>query len=757
MVGKTISKKIALLMTVLLMAGSLQLPVDTSANISDGVKRMNTTKPTDDIYNDDIILTYETESAATSNRSLKSAAVEETVTTKEEADINIEQALDRMDEILGAGGTFYGYERLTESQQCIYSKLYSTCVDFAVGGANAPEEIIESEVRYLAGSFDVETASDHQIQQVWTAFRADHGEFYWLSSTCRCSYTLSESDEYEVNAITIYAYPEYALAKDRKSADIRIRNGAQEYLDLLAKTPDMYEKVRILHDMIILRADYAYEEDGETASKESKAHNIDGLFDSENSEVVCEGYTKGFQFVANIAGIPNIYVIGMADGGNHAWNLVSFDKGNTYYPLDLTWDDMGSEKGMFEIQYIFFALDRESFFAEHTPGTPDGEWGEDKWYVETPETAEDKDHTYFAHYQSVVSGDMIGDKERAGNFVKRAAALSPNPEVVLFLCPQEYWEGFCSMFPGFQWMHISLNNQGMKLLYLVNANMMTQIPVISYKFQSSGEEDSDGAIVINGEAGEQVTLNLEQVMTASGEASDDYIRLCVDDESMSTLSENVLLAVNGESVTITFLQSGTVRLYSYLSSEIASYAADIMNSSQTLPGGTERPDATDDPNDSTSGNGDDNGNTTQPQPTNNPATDSAQWTDTKTQAVYRVLTGVKGNQVEYVKTSNKKAVKAVIPSTVKRDGTTYRVTGIGANAWKGCKKVKTLTIGKNVTRIGQKAFYGCSNLKKITVNTTEITSGKIGKNVFKGVSSKAKVKVPKKKKAPTKKCFVKQD
>ena len=97
-----------------------------------------------------------------------------------------------------------------------------------------------------------------------------------------------------------------------------------------------------------------------------------------------------------------------------------------------------------------------------------------------------------------------------------------------------------------------------------------------------------------------------------------------------------------------------------------------------------------------------------------------------------------------------------IPSTVKIDGITYKVTSIGKNAFKGCTKLTTVTIGKNVTKIGSKAFYGCKKLKNITIKTTKLKSKSVGSKAFKGTSTKAKVKVPKKSLKAYKKFLVKK-
>lgn len=98
------------------------------------------------------------------------------------------------------------------------------------------------------------------------------------------------------------------------------------------------------------------------------------------------------------------------------------------------------------------------------------------------------------------------------------------------------------------------------------------------------------------------------------------------------------------------------------------------------------------------------------------------------------------------------------------------MTSISANAFSGCSKLQTVTIGKNVTFIGDKAFYkckklnkivipakvkkiekevfsGCSKLKSITIKTSKLTTKSVGAKAFKGIYAKAVIKVPKKKKA----------
>ncbi len=101
--------------------------------------------------------------------------------------------------------------------------------------------------------------------------------------------------------------------------------------------------------------------------------------------------------------------------------------------------------------------------------------------------------------------------------------------------------------------------------------------------------------------------------------------------------------------------------------------------------------------------------------------------------------------------AKKNATSITIPSTVKANGETYKVTEIAKNAFKNNKKLKSVVIGKNVTKIGANAFNGCKSLKKITVKSAKLKS--VGKNAIKGINKKAVIKVPKAKKKAYKKLF----
>lgn len=145
--------------------------------------------------------------------------------------------------------------------------------------------------------------------------------------------------------------------------------------------------------------------------------------------------------------------------------------------------------------------------------------------------------------------------------------------------------------------------------------------------------------------------------------------------------------------------------------------------------------------------------------TKTPAKKGTTLTVSKNNIKVKVTSSSKSNPtVAVTKISNSSAKNVTIPATVTVRGVKYKVTKIADNAFKGNKKLKTVTIGsnvksigknafsgctsltkvtigKNVTAIGSKAFYKCKKLKSITIQSKKIKT--IGKHAFKGINKKA--------------------
>ena len=115
-------------------------------------------------------------------------------------------------------------------------------------------------------------------------------------------------------------------------------------------------------------------------------------------------------------------------------------------------------------------------------------------------------------------------------------------------------------------------------------------------------------------------------------------------------------------------------------------------------------------------------------------------------ATYKVTgTTDKKPTVTYISTKKTGKASIIIPSSIEVNGVKYQVTSIADNAFRKNKKLKKITIGKEIVSIGKRAFEGCKNLKEIVIETEKLKAKTVGKKAFAKTSSEAVVNVPKKK------------
>ena len=111
--------------------------------------------------------------------------------------------------------------------------------------------------------------------------------------------------------------------------------------------------------------------------------------------------------------------------------------------------------------------------------------------------------------------------------------------------------------------------------------------------------------------------------------------------------------------------------------------------------------------------------------------------DDETFSIGDTKTAGKGlTEALYVKTGNKtvrydetmvdfSAKKAWIPKKVKIEGTVYKVTSIGKDAFSGYDKLTSVVIGKNITKISAMAFEDAPKLVNLTINSRKLKKNKI--------------------------------
>jgi transglutaminase/protease-like cytokinesis protein 3 len=157
-----------------------------------------------------------------------------------------------------------------------------------------------------------------------------------------------------------FFYPSDPLQSD----DLAIRNLSAQLV--LGKTGDR-EWLQALHDRVVSALYY------DDASLDPGARKKqDALSVLANRTAVCEGYTSLFGALARAAGFQVKAASGIANGGNHAWNLVL--TGSAWPMVDCTWDDPGpNDADPSQVAYSYFL----------SPG-PNGDQGDHAWQDDRP-------------------------------------------------------------------------------------------------------------------------------------------------------------------------------------------------------------------------------------------------------------------------------------------------------------------------------------------------------------------------------------
>ena len=238
-----------------------------------------------------------------------------------------------------------------EKMQNLYRDAALLCESFHCGTTDA-------EYRNFGGNTLPSLGVDYgkygltltEAETVWSAVRCDHPLYYWLTR----NYGWGESSFFFIVADS------YAESEVRGKTNERIEREVKRYLDLAQGQTDDFETALLFRNTILDKVEYAWESDGVTPSDSLEAHSILGVFDGE--EVVCEGYARAFQLLLNVREIENVFVVGQANGGSHAWNYALLDE--AWYAIDLTWDD-GREYEYASRRYDYFAATKEEIEQEH--------------------------------------------------------------------------------------------------------------------------------------------------------------------------------------------------------------------------------------------------------------------------------------------------------------------------------------------------------------------------------------------------------
>ncbi|ADU32042.1 transglutaminase domain-containing protein [Evansella cellulosilytica] len=167
-------------------------------------------------------------------------------------------------------------------------------------------------------------------------FYFDHEEsYFWTDGTLEFNYLYSEED----------------IEAKRAALDNKVNTIIDRFIS--SNMSDL-EKVIELHDYVVLNTVYDYENFENNTVPPLSFTAYGALI---NGVAVCDGYTKAMNLLLREVGVESKYVVGVANGNGHSWNLVHID--GEWYKLDATWNDpVPDREGRVSYQYFLITDDK---------------------------------------------------------------------------------------------------------------------------------------------------------------------------------------------------------------------------------------------------------------------------------------------------------------------------------------------------------------------------------------------------------------
>ena len=282
------------------------------------------------------------------------------------------------------GGNEYGYNSLTDNEKLLFDAIGERLEAFIDSDSyktdlTAETARLETRVEFLSKS----DLSDDELAETMCRFVYSNPQYYWIGY----NYSFASNDESVAAVINVDPY--YYSYSARKAADDAIAAKTGAWVNKIteaASNGEFYGAVKA-HDIIIQAIDYAYDSTGQP-EQSVWAHSIAGVFTGQGA--VCEGYAKCFEYLLDLAGIPNIYILGTGAKEAHAWNAVNIF--GQWYLCDITWDDPNNSvsDGLKDSNYSYFCIPEAKFNKNHKA------WGNKDYYgYELPEFEDTMEQTFF--------------------------------------------------------------------------------------------------------------------------------------------------------------------------------------------------------------------------------------------------------------------------------------------------------------------------------------------------------------------------
>ena len=376
-----IKRWMAVLLTVLMMMNSFQMPV-LAADINPAGDGEGAEVPAGTELYEETEIPADTESYGESETSVDAEAYEEStdlgnIETSEMAEDTINEEMTYVNPIYK--DVVDASELLTVNENAVStlaSQDYYTTVDRAAFAMREQMVNRDENITIFYSTTDenysqyMQMIADEALSHTGAARQGDYLKFQYAGWNCSLKGSVSDGTYYlQLN----YAVTYYTTADQEELVDEKV-NQLLSQLDLGDKSN--YEKVTGVYDYICSHVTYDYDHlDDESYKLKYTAYAA--LI---NGTAVCQGYSVLLYRLLEALGVDGRIISGTGNGGPHAWNIAKIAE--NYYNLDSTWD-----AGRTTYNYFLKCNDN---FADHTR---DAEYSSESFNNGYPMGTEDYTYT----------------------------------------------------------------------------------------------------------------------------------------------------------------------------------------------------------------------------------------------------------------------------------------------------------------------------------------------------------------------------
>jgi hypothetical protein len=260
----------------------------------------------------------------------------------------------------------YFYEQLNETQKVIYNGLQEN-KDKLVSGTHKIE-FGNQFYDVLSKENGSEVLGD-DYQAAIEAFTHDNADLFYINVS-KMYLNMETKKKAFKTTYNVFIAPEegsnYFAKGFSSEADVKLAMQKIEQEKNIVKsklTGNTYKDIKIIHDYLV--NNISYDED----YKSIGTYSIYGAL--VDKRCVCEGYTRAFKYLADMAGINCVLIQGTATNTEgktekHAWNAVYLN--GFWYLIDTTWDDpiiVGRGIVLANTHYKYFLKGSKTFSKDH--------------------------------------------------------------------------------------------------------------------------------------------------------------------------------------------------------------------------------------------------------------------------------------------------------------------------------------------------------------------------------------------------------